>query len=175
MQALQTTQVLDALAAAGLRLSLTPDHGLKVMPASCLTDSLRAMIREHKPKLVDYLQRKAANDETLEIGAERPDPDPECQSTPHALPHREIHTFTARLNRFANKGLPIDVAERLAEALVIRDREWDERRLCLECTHLQGYGPWRCGNWKLADVPRDGLPRVVVRMLQRCDGFQKAK
>ena len=40
MQALQSTQVLDTLVAAGLRLSLTPDHGLKVMPASCLTDSL---------------------------------------------------------------------------------------------------------------------------------------
>lgn len=30
MQALQSTQVLDTLVAAGLRLSLTPDHGLKV-------------------------------------------------------------------------------------------------------------------------------------------------
>lgn len=175
MQALQSTQVLDTLVAAGLRLSLTPDHGLKVMPASCLTDSLRAMIREQKPMLVDYLQCKAANDETLDKGAGTPVPERDYRSNYPGMTDRQINTFTVRVARFTEKGLRPDFSRRLAETLAIRDQEGDDRRLCLECVHLQGHGSWRCGNWKLADVPHDGLPRVVVPMLQRCDGFQKAK
>lgn len=45
MQALQPTEVLCTLEAAGLVLSLTSDQGLRVTPASCLTDKLRAIIR----------------------------------------------------------------------------------------------------------------------------------
>lgn len=65
MQALQPTKVLSTLKAAGLVLSLTPNHGLKVTPASGLTDTLRAIIRECKPMLVEHLQRTAANDAAI--------------------------------------------------------------------------------------------------------------
>ena len=83
----------------------------------------------------------------------------------------EVDTFTARLARFTDKGVSYDEAERLTDALVIRDREGDDRRLCLECTHLQGFGRWRCGNWQQADVAREALARDLVLMLQRCSGF----
>ena len=87
----------------------------------------------------------------------------------------EIDTFTARLAVFTDKGLNLDVAESVADKLVTRDRESDDRALCLECLHLAGHGSWRCGNWQRAGIAinaRDaGLPAELVRKLQRCDGF----
>ncbi len=58
-------------------------------------------------------------------------------------------------------------AERLAERLVIRDREADERVSCTDCGH---YRPGRCRNHRAADVGRE-LPAEIVSMLQRCPGF----
>lgn len=98
-------------------------------------------------------------------------PDPWCW--PHSLAwnSKEIDTFTTRLARFTDKGLSLADAESEANRLVIRDRECDDRRLCLECTHLYGTDLWRCGNWQTANVARDRLGRVLVLMLQRCGGF----
>ena len=93
---------------------------------------------------------------------------------------REQDTHTARLARFTDKGVIHDDAQLLADKLLIRDRESDDRRLCLECTHLGGYGltSWRCSNWKTAGVAiraRDTqLPADLVQQLQRCDGFAHA-
>ncbi len=115
-------------------------------------------------------QRPPANDPP-------PDPDRWCWPQSAAMTGREIDTFTARLARFTDKGTSTDVGEALADKLVIRDRESDNRRLCLECLHLAGYGPgsWRCGNWQRAGIAlrvRDNqLPADLIRLLQRCDGF----
>ncbi len=85
----------------------------------------------------------------------------------------EIDTFTARLSRFTDKGLTLADAEALADRLVIRDRDGDDRRLCLECLHLQRGG--RCGNWQRAGVAMAAtdarLPADLVQRQQRCDGF----
>ena len=68
-------------------------------------------------------------------------------------------------------------AEVLADKLVTRDRDLDDRRICLECRHLSGVGQtsWRCGNWQAAKVAHRArdvqLPADLVRKLQRCDGF----
>ena len=88
---------------------------------------------------------------------------------------QEIDTFTARLARFTDKGASLEEAERLADKLVIRDREGDDRRLCLECAHLHGAGRWRCGNWDAADVAREGLAPDLVKTLQRCSGYPHAR
>ncbi len=87
---------------------------------------------------------------------------------------REIDVFTARLSRFADRGLSLDDGEALTDKLVIRDREADDRRVCLECRNLSGYSPgsWRCSNWKPASVGTSGLPLDLVLMLQRCYGFE---
>ena len=170
MQALQPTEVLSTLEAAGLVLSLTPDNGLKVTPASCLTDTLRAIIRECKPMLVDHLRRTAANDV---VPVPATDPDRWCWPSSPAMNTREIDQFLLRQSRFTDRGLSLDDAERLADKLVQRDREGDDRRLCLECAHLQGTGRWRCGNWKQADVATEGLARDLVFILQRCPGYSK--
>jgi hypothetical protein len=104
--------------------------------------------------------------------------DPDRWAWPHsdAMNGGEIDTFTARLIRFTDKGLALDDGEALADELVKRDRELDDRRLCLECPHLVGHaGTWRCRGWQRAGIARQardaGLPGELVRTLQRCDGF----
>ncbi len=119
-------------------------------------------------------QTPAANDGAIPDSAPTTNPDRWCWPASPAMNLGEIDTFTARLARFTDKGVNYDDAERLADGLVIRDREGDDRRLCLECTHLQGYGRWHCGNWQAAEVAQQGLARDLVLMLQRCDGFKTA-
>ena len=66
---------------------------------------------------------------------------------------------------------------KLADKLVVRDREHDDRRVCLECKHFAGHGAgsWRCGNWHAGDVAIRSryahLPADLVVQLQRCNGF----
>jgi hypothetical protein len=87
-------------------------------------------------------------------------------------------TFTARLLRFTAKGIPVLDSEAIADKLVIRDREQDDRVICLECRNLGGYGAgsWRCGNSQSAGISirtRDAqLPSDLVLKLQRCGGFK---
>ena len=105
--------------------------------------------------------------------------DPERWCWPHssAMNGAEIDTFAARLHKFADKGLARNDGETLADKLVLRDRDQDDRRVCLECKHFAGHGAgsWRCGNVQSAGVAirsRDAqLPADLVMQLQRCDGF----
>lgn len=89
-----------------------------------------------------------------------------------AMNRVEVDTFVGRLARFTDRGLIVPVAEALADKLVIRDREADDRRVCLECAHLQGF-TFHCGNWRRAEVARDRLAGELVLMLQRCAGFNE--
>ena len=98
----------------------------------------------------------------------------------YCWPHRsawntcEIELFNRRAALFVRRGADEAQAEKLADRLVTRDREDDDRRLCLECRHLQGATPWRCGNWFMAGVAvrsgDAGLARDMVMLLQRCPG-----
>ena len=111
--------------------------------------------------------------------ANDPAADPDRWAWPHseAMNTGEIHTFTARLARFTDKGLGLDDAEVLADKLVTRDRESDDRRLCLACFHLSGQSgkAWHCRNWQRAGVALRArvaqLPAALVIQPQRCDGF----
>jgi len=100
-----------------------------------------------------------------------------CWPNSTAMNSAELDTFAARLARFTTKGLPYPEAESTADRLVQRDRDSDDRRLCTECQHLQGYGAssWRCGNWQAAGIainPRSTqLAAGLVYQLQRCPGF----
>lgn len=117
-------------------------------------------------------QKQAANDPTQ-------NPDRWCWPHSEVMNTGEIETFTARLARFTGKGLSLDDGEALADKLVQRDRESDDRRLCLECFHLSGQNgkAWDCRNWQVAKVAsraRDAqLSAGLVCQLQRCDGFKK--
>jgi hypothetical protein len=105
------------------------------------------------------------------------DPDRWCWPRSSAMNGVEIGTFETRLHQFTDKGLARNDGEALADKLVLRDRESDDRRVCLECKHFAGHGAgsWRCGNWQAAGVAihsRDAqLPADLVVQLQRCDGF----
>ena len=107
------------------------------------------------------------------------DPDRWCWPHSSAMNGAEIDTFAARRHRFADKGRPRDAAEALADNLVLRDREKDDRRVCFECKSFTGHGPlsWRCANWEVSGVAIRSidaqLPADLVTQLQRCDGFAK--
>ena len=105
------------------------------------------------------------------------DPDRWCWPHSSAMNGAEIDTFAVRLQKFTAMGLARNDGDALADKLALRDRESDDRRVCLECTYFAGHGAgsWRCGNWQAADVAirsRDAqLPADLVVQLQRCDGF----
>ena len=158
------------------------------------TTTVTAVLTESGNKLIDIgtvrppglspllLAASLALDASISAAGTLPgnDPDADCWPDSTAMTGAEIDLFTARLHRFTDKGLTRTDGEALADKLVIRDRETDDRRSCLECRHLSGYGhtSWRCGNWQAAGVairPRDTqLPADLVLQLQRCDGFATA-
>ncbi len=115
-----------------------------------------------------------ANPETPAANA--PTTDPDRWAWPHssAMNGQEIDTLMARQALFCQRGAAPQDAERLADSLVNRDRDSDDRRLCLECRHLHGAGPYRCGNARAADVRAD-LARDLVLTLQRCHGYEAAR
>ena len=121
-------------------------------------------------------QKYAANDST-EISQ---DPDRWCWPHTEAMNSAEINTFKVRLARFTDKGLSLDDADASADKLVLRDRDLDDRRLCLECISLSGgeHRGWDCRNWHqsgVANRARDAqLSVALVYQLQRCDGFKEA-
>ena len=102
--------------------------------------------------------------------------DPDSHSWPHskAMNTAEIDAFTARVHLFTRHGLDQTQAEGLADGLVIRDRDSDDRRLCLECLHLRGGGrSWACNQWRAAGLAGAGVPDGWVTLPQRCDGFKE--
>lgn len=88
---------------------------------------------------------------------------------------REIDTMAERTALFNRRGLATLEAELLADKLVTRDREADDRRLCLECAHLsRAGGAMRCAQWQWAGLGAPGIPAGLHLVLQRCDGFKAA-
>ena len=85
---------------------------------------------------------------------------------PHApADDAELATMAQRQARFERLGLHHEEAARLAYKLLLRDREGDDRRLCLECAHLRGRpGAWRC------PTP-GGMGAPLVAQLQRCPSW----
>lgn len=107
-----------------------------------------------------------------------PDPDSHCWPHSSAWNTGEIELFNRRAALFVRRGASDTEAERLADALVLRDRDEDDRHVCMECRHLQTSGHWRCGNWQAAGVAvragDAGLTRTMAMQLQRCPGFAAA-
>jgi hypothetical protein len=158
--------IVEAIHAAGLTLTATPDCRVKVMPADRLTGELANLIRANKPALLDWL-RQAANDSA--------DPDRWCwpndPSPDAAMNASEIEILASRTQFFMRRGLDLRQAEKLADKLTRRDREGDDRRACIECqrlTHTRN-----CTAWQQAGV---GGPVVgdLLTMPQRCPAFAPA-
>lgn len=80
----------------------------------------------------------------------------------------EMAAFTARAERFALLGRAD--ADDLAERLTLRDRQHDERRLCLECTWLGDTG--RCLAAATGRIPgADRRLEPVQTILHCCAAF----
>lgn len=108
--------------------------------------------------------------------ASAPTTDPDRWAWPHssAMNGQELDNLMARQDLFRQRGASAQDAEGLADSLVSRDRGADDRRLCLECRHLRGAGPYRCGNPLAAGLHAD-LARDMVLTLQRCHGYGDAR
>ena len=90
-------------------------------------------------------------------------PDRYCWPNSPAMNTVEIKTFHSRVLRFSGRA----DAEQLADRLVRRDREGDDRVMCIECLHMKGM---ICHNSKEA-VMHPMLGGNFVDQLQRCKGF----
>lgn len=117
-----------------------------------------------------------ALDDDISANGQTTDPERWCWPHSSAMNERELDTFTLRLETFTSKGLRLHEAEAQADVLVQRDRTADDRRLCVECIHLQGStGRRRCGNGVVAGIGLRAadtqLPSDLTHQLQRCPGF----
>lgn len=81
---------------------------------------------------------------TNSISAITQDPDRWCWPNSPAMNGREIGIFSIRLEHLRSLGLDLDSAEKLADRLVIRDRDNDDRIVCFECCNLRN--GWLCIN-----------------------------
>lgn len=82
----------------------------------------------------------------------------------------EISTFTTRVMMFVRRGIGTTDADDLAERLVLRDRDLDDRRMCLECLHLMTSR--RCAAAALGKLPdADRRLEPLPTILQRCEAF----
>lgn len=66
---------------------------------------------------------------------------------------REMTRFVFREALFRKRGESPSEAEKLAERLVQRDRDGDDRRYCIECAHIRS--AWACtqGGPSIREVP----------------------
>lgn len=122
---------------------------------------------------IQKIDGAVANPETP--AANSPTTDPDRWAWPHssAMNGQELDTLMARQALFMERGASPQDAERMADKLVSRDRGEDDRHICLECRHLRGDGPYRCGNARAAGLHTD-LARELVLTLQNCHGYDAA-
>lgn len=85
----------------------------------------------------------------------------------------EINRFLARQGMFNRRGLSPADSEQLAEKCLLRDRDMDDRRMCIECKNLQrGGGCFAAAQGWVAGAPRNLVP--VKTILMRCERFEWA-
>jgi hypothetical protein len=150
-------ELLHQLHGAGFRVDVAGDT-LLVSPGDKLTDADCASIANNKPALLALLLPLARGPESLDLAA--------------AWTDAEILAFLDRRARLLRWGWAEPEAESLADRLVRRDREVDQRVSCTDCRH---YRPGHCGNHRRAGLNVPDVGRDLAAMLQRCPGFQPAR
>lgn len=91
-------------------------------------------------------------------------PDAYCWPASSAMNGAEIVTFMERTARFTDRGMRLPTAEALADRLVLRDREGDDRKTCMECRNMR-----RNGGCAVAHL---AMPIGEMSLaLQRCSQF----
>ncbi len=163
--------LLADLAAAGMSICAEGDR-LVIRPASKLTDDLRAALRAAKPELMALLSgggcAAAAHPPASPIRRFRLSPVDADRCHAGGWSDAEIAAFVGRHARLLSIGFTD--ADDLAERLVLRDRDGDERRLCVECRHYRGRAGGTCRQPNRADL---GGPAVgaLALVLHCCPAF----
>ena len=147
--------LLHEMAGAGFHITARADR-LVIRPWSKLTDEMRDALRNAKPELLALLRGGTAERDSADLAAV-------------AWTDGDIAAFLDRRARLLHWGWAEADAERLAERLVKRDREHDERVSCTECSH---YRPGRCASHRHAGLHSAELGRDLAAKLQRCAGFK---
>lgn len=168
-------ELLRHLRGAGFHLKLTPAGGVYVGPRSALTDSHRSAIRAERNALVLALRAEGLPQPSLLLQRSgdpllTPEQGDNCNAA--GRDDTETHVYRARKERFTRMGRAAD-AGYLAERLTLRDRQYDDRRMCVECTALAEDG--RClaaASGSLPGASRELEP--VQAILQRCESFSVA-
>jgi hypothetical protein len=65
-------------------------------------------------------------------------------------------------------GWPEAEAERMADQLTQLEREADDRRACVDCSHFR---PWACTHPRRADLCGPDIGPDFASLPQRCFGF----
>lgn len=78
----------------------------------------------------------------------------------------------ARQAFFMDRGLAAQEAEAVSLMLERRDGDRDDRRLCLECSHIYGTtDARRCSRWRALGIHSPAIPADLAVILQRCSEF----
>ena len=86
--------------------------------------------------------------------------DASCWPHSSAMNTAEINRMVLRIGMFQRRGLELLQAEALADRCMLRDRDSDDRRACIECKHWQ-FG----GTCAAKQAPAEKT------MFQRCPAF----
>ncbi len=88
-----------------------------------------------------------------------------------ALNDKQIARMAYRIGLFRRRGLSERDAEQLADRLADRDFERDDRRMCIECEHLQPK-PGTCFMAQQGLLPSTSRHlQPVLTVLARCERF----
>ena len=83
-----------------------------------------------------------------------------------------LGTPIERLALLTNRYLNIDDAQELVDRLALRDKQRDDRRVCLECAHMSGSPQARrCSQWRKTGMQGPPVPGELVGLLQRCQAY----
>ncbi len=154
--------ILQHLRGRGVTLTARDDGNLSAKPAGVLTDDERQQIKAHKPELIAILRQQ------------RPPislPPPVLALC--GLDDAEIDRMVRYMGMAQRQGFNPDEAEEIADRLTLRDRQLDDRRMCIECRHLESTG--RCAYaraGRLAGADRGFEPFKTD--LIRCHGFRSS-
>ncbi len=136
---------------------------------SAMSETLSSVLAVHSPIVLEN------HDSSISVNE---DPDRWCWPHSSAMNGAEIDRFLQRTSSYTERGIDTPGAERLADQLVARDRDLDERHTCMECTALKAasHGGWRC--LRMHTDPLGGqssklpLAKDFVTLLQCCDQFR---
>lgn len=125
----------------------------------------RAAVRHHDGQQMRADAERGASVDLLRLSRAQAD---ECHAG--GWTEAEVASFTKRQALMLARGYATEDAEAMAEALTLRDRQGDDRRICLECTYLGERG--RCLAASAGRIPNaDRRLEPVPTILQRCEAF----